>query len=124
MKVGWVHVKGGEADTGDGERIAFAKAIREAGSFDGDATHAAGFFQADQRAGLFDDASEHAFILRGETKEVTSVSQLAGAMERARFNKRCQVTGCGCRRSAGDGAIVSSAHASLEALRPFAQHAE
>ena len=71
VEEGRVHVERGEADAGDAERIAFAQPAGQAGSFDGDAADAATVFQADERAGLFDDAGEHGLILKEQWSVVS-----------------------------------------------------
>jgi len=63
VEVRVIDIERGEADAGDAERIAFAEAVGEAGGFNGDAADAAGFFEADEGAGLLDDAGEHGYIL-------------------------------------------------------------
>ena len=63
VEEGRVDVERGEADAGDAERVAFAQAGGEAGGFDGEAADAASVLEADDGAGLLDDAGEHGFIL-------------------------------------------------------------
>jgi hypothetical protein len=59
-----VNVESGEADAGDAEGVAFAETAGEAWGFDGETADAAGVFEADDGAGLLDDAGEHGYILR------------------------------------------------------------
>jgi hypothetical protein len=66
VEVGGVGIERGEADAGDAERIAFAEAGGDAGSFDGDAANAAAIGEADEGSGLLDDAGEHGLILGTE----------------------------------------------------------
>ena len=65
VEVGGVGVERGEADAGDAERVAFAQARGDAGSFDGDAANAATIGEADEGSGLLDDAGEHGFNSKG-----------------------------------------------------------
>ena len=64
VEVGRVDIERCKADAGDGERVAFAEAVGDAGRFYGDAADAAAIGEADEGAGLLDDAGEHESILR------------------------------------------------------------
>jgi hypothetical protein len=58
-----IDIEGSEANAGDGEGVALAKAAGKAGGIDRDATDAAAVGERDEGAGLLDDAGEHLLIL-------------------------------------------------------------
>ena len=105
----WVYVEGGEADAGDGERVAFAETGGEAGGFDGETADAACVLEADDGAGLLDDAGEHGFILRERGRQRQELRLVAGFFH----------GGIEFGRGAGEGAVGE-----VEAEAPAEDHAE
>ena len=69
VEVSGVGVQRRQANAGDAQGIAFAEVRGNSRGLDGDAPHAASINQADQRAGLLDDAGEH----RSSVSEQSSV---------------------------------------------------
>ena len=93
VEVGRVDIERCEADAGDSEGVAFAEAVGNAGRFDGDAANAAAIGEADEGAGLLNDAGEHGLILRDQ--KIGGWGSTCVLCRGLRFNRRF----CGDARS-------------------------